>query len=222
MTQESNHRASLPFRPAALLLVGPTSSGKTPLGELLNERGLHGTRCAHFDFGARLRKVVCNGPGGPFSRHDIAMLTEVLRVGALLENEHFPIAERVLLSFLAEPIVEEQTLIVLNGLPRHAGQAEAIHSMLDVRIVVQLECSVEIVLARLRSNVGGDRAGRLDDDPVSVRNKLELFHARTVPLIQWYQLRGARIETIEMTATTTPLQAWQALSSAGTNWICPT
>jgi adenylate kinase len=42
----------------ALLLLGPTGSGKTPLGERLERRSLRGRRCHHFDFGASLRAVV--------------------------------------------------------------------------------------------------------------------------------------------------------------------
>ncbi|MCX7427258.1 MAG: hypothetical protein NTW96_16720 [Planctomycetia bacterium] len=42
----------------AMLLLGPTGSGKTPLGDLLERRGLGGRRCVHFDFGAHLRRIV--------------------------------------------------------------------------------------------------------------------------------------------------------------------
>ena len=58
-------------------------------------------------------------------RQDIEFLRKVLETGALLENEHFPIARRILQSFLSRRSARPQTLVVLNGLPRHAGQAEA-------------------------------------------------------------------------------------------------
>ncbi len=215
MAQDTTHADLRAPRQPALLVVGPTGSGKTPLGALLDERGLNGTRCAHFDFGANLREAVRKGPGGLFGSDDIAFLSDVLRTGALLENEHFAIAERVLKSFLAERAVDEKTLVVLNGLPRHAGQAEALDGMIDVRAVVRLECSAEDVPARIRSNIGGDRGDRLDDDPTAVRKKLELYHARTAPLIDWYRLRGSRIETVNVTATTTPELAWESLRSLG-------
>ena len=43
-------------RHRALLLLGPTASGKTPLGKLIEERGLWDFRWVHFDFGAQMRK----------------------------------------------------------------------------------------------------------------------------------------------------------------------
>ena len=44
-------------KPQAVVLLGPTGSGKTPLGEWLEAKGLGGRRCHHFDFGTRLRRV---------------------------------------------------------------------------------------------------------------------------------------------------------------------
>ncbi|MEE8450650.1 MAG: hypothetical protein V3R99_02015 [Thermoguttaceae bacterium] len=45
-------------RNRAALLLGPTGAGKTPLGRLIEQRGLWGVRCLHFDFGDNLREVV--------------------------------------------------------------------------------------------------------------------------------------------------------------------
>ena len=47
----------------AVLLVGPTGCGKSPLGQLLERLGLKGMRCLHFDFGKRLRKINAERPG---------------------------------------------------------------------------------------------------------------------------------------------------------------
>jgi adenylate kinase family enzyme len=41
----------------AVLIVGPTGSGKTPLGEFLQQTGLWEKRCFHFDFGKALRGI---------------------------------------------------------------------------------------------------------------------------------------------------------------------
>ena len=199
-------------RHRALLLLGPTGSGKTPLGELIERRGLAGARCLHFDFGANLRRLVeRDRPDEHLGRQDLAFLCRVLQSGALLENEQFSIAERVLRSLLAERGAGPDTVIVLNGLPRHAGQADAVDRILDVREVIRLCCTAETVLARIASNVGGDRTGRDDDDAASIRRKLELFEARTAPLIDHYRARGARIATIEVTPAMTAQRMWETL-----------
>jgi adenylate kinase len=208
-----------PQRSPAILLLGPTGSGKTPLGELIEARGLGGARCLHFDFGANLRQLVERGsPEPPLTVVDIEFLRGILRIGALLEDEHFPLAAAVLRSFLARRGAEAGTVVVLNGLPRHPGQAEALEPYLDVRQVVRLACSGETALDRIRSNVGGDRAGREDDDLESVRAKLAIFAARTEPLLAHYRARGTPIETVRVTSTMRPEDVWHVLSAGRTGF----
>ena len=231
----------------ALLLLGPTGAGKTPLGEMLQSRGLPGRPCLHFDFGANLREVVArNEPDDLISRQDIEFLRGVLKSGALLEDEHFPLAERILRSFLTRhhagsplkkgtgseltsenpakntgrevpvPLFQRaagrNTWIVLNGLPRHVGQAERIEDILQVRAVVRLACPAETVLQRIAHDTGGDRSSRQDDDLPAVRRKLQIFEQRTAPLVEHYRRRGVSVETIEVTVAMTPEQMVDALA----------
>ena len=41
----------------AILLNGPACVGKTPLGDHMQQRGILGRRCHHFDFGHELRSI---------------------------------------------------------------------------------------------------------------------------------------------------------------------
>lgn len=219
-----NHSGRQPVsRNPAVLLLGPTGSGKTPVGGQIEAAGLWGRECRHFDFGANLRAVVAAGKALPatpagkirgaagFSGKEIEFLRDVLDRGLLLENEHFPLAERILQTFLASRGVDETTCIVLNGLPRHLGQARAMERAVDVRDVVVLQCAPESVLQRIESNVGGDRTRRTDDSPAAVAQKLALFAERTAPLVDHYRRAGARIHEIRVGPAMKPVQVWQAL-----------
>ena len=218
----------------ALLLVGPTGSGKTPLGEVLAARGLGGRRCLHFDFGAELRRAAADE--SDLSEKDRTFIRRVLEEGALLEPERYPVAERLLTAFLRrhfpepttghdpplrsqadagevagqggvrseDPRQEPASLLVLNGLPRHVQQAEAMHSFVDIRAVVELCCSPETVLERVRRNTGGDRSGRVDDDAPLVRRKLALYEQRTAPLVAHYRRKGASVLRVAVDVETTP------------------
>ncbi|MCL4194151.1 MAG: nucleoside monophosphate kinase [Thermoguttaceae bacterium] len=205
------------FRPTARrawLLVGPTGSGKSPLGELIARRGLWSRRCLHFDFGEKLRTAAYADPSpAGLAAEEVEFLRGVLARGALLEDGQFALAERILAAFLCQPGMEDDTVVVLNGLPRHIGQAQAIDRLLAIDEVIELRCSPETVLQRIRRNAGGDRAGRRDDDEPLVRQKVELFSERTSPLVAHYRARGARLCTIDVDAATTAEDVWQQLSA---------
>jgi adenylate kinase family enzyme len=200
-------------RPSAILLVGPTGSGKTPLGEEIESRGLGGRCCSHFDFGAQLRAAVEGNPPPGLSARDIEFLRRVLDRGALLEDEHFPIADTILRAFLT---AHPEDRVILNGLPRHVGQAEDVDRFVHVEVVVALQCSAQVVLERIRTDAGGDRADRVDDDPDAVRRKLAIYTERTAPLVEHYRARGSRILSIPIAADTTAESAYQTLAATCT------
>jgi adenylate kinase family enzyme len=196
----------------AILLLGPTGSGKTPLGQVFEARGVAGRACAHFDFGENLRQIVARDqPDEIVTREDIDFLRDVLRSGALLEDKDFPIAERILRRFLSRPGMAAGTLIVLNGLPRHVGQAQSVARILDVRTVLFLECSAETVVARVTANTGGDRTGRTDDDLAAIRRKLAIFAERTEPLLEFFRTEGAQLVHRVMTVDMTAEMLWETL-----------
>ncbi len=192
-------------KPQALLLLGATGSGKTPLGDLLEQQGLAGRTCRHFDFGEQLRQAVAaERPPGDLTADEVEFLKGVLATGALLEDEHFHIAERILQSFIAARQMGADDLLILNGLPRHVGQAGDVDAIVDVRAVIRLSCTPDTIRRRIAVNAGGDRADRVDDDEAAVRRKLAVFDERTAPLAEHYRRRGAKIVTIDVTAEDAP------------------
>jgi adenylate kinase len=188
----------------AIVLIGPTGSGKSPLGELLASSGLWGSRCIHFDFGSELRKIASGQARGDFNTDEILFVRNVLETGALLEDSDFHIALRAISAALIAQNADEDCIIALNGVPRHVGQARDLQSVVDVRAVAMLDCSPEVVGARIATNAGGDRTGRSDDDIAAVTKRLEIFAARTEPLADYYRNAGASVYTIDVTQTTTP------------------
>ena len=217
-------------RPQAVLLVGPTAAGKTPLGDALQAGGLWGRACRHFDFGRVVRACVVGGGEWGLAPGQCALLASLLRTGALLEDEHWPMAERLFGAFLARlqppprgglprpPRAQEprrpgkaaarppvgDPLIVLNGLPRHTGQAERMDRLVRMRAVVHLACPDEAVRARIRRDPGGDRAERDDDDPARLRRKLAVYRERTEPLLAHYAACGVPVILVDVDAAATP------------------
>lgn len=201
----------------SIVLLGPTGSGKTPLGALFADRGWRGEPCVHFDFGDNLRQAVArNEPDADITVADIVFLRHVLQTGALLEDKDFSLAERILDSFLKRVGADSRTWVMMNGLPRHLGQAQALAGRLEVRHVLELTCSPEVVVERIARNTGGDRAHRTDDDAQAIVRKLEIYTRRTQPLVDYYLRAGAEWHGLDVTATATAGEMWSWLSQEQT------
>lgn len=192
-------------RQPAILLLGPTGAGKTPFGDYLAARGLSGRRCVHVDFGANLR-AIDSGSWCPetLTADDTAVVHAALTSGALLENEHFHVAEAVLLAVAARESVAADDLLIMNGLPRHLGQAADVDRLVAMRSVVLLDCPPDVVHERIRCDSGGDRVERPDDSLAEVRNKLRIFAERTVPLLDHYRGLGVRVVSVPVGVMTHP------------------
>jgi adenylate kinase len=200
----------------AVLLLGPTGAGKSPLGDCLEKKGFNGRRFLHFDFGEQLRAVASSAlPPEGFEAREHSFIRDVLEKGLLLEKEHFPIALKVVDSFLRRNHFGPADTLVLNGLPRHVGQAQDMDAVAAVRSVVVLECSPGDTHQRICTNVGGDRTARTDDDTEMVRKKLEIYRKRTAPLIDYYTDKKCTVMKIEVTPESTVEAVYSTLVSAG-------
>jgi adenylate kinase len=200
---------------ASWLLVGPTGSGKTPLGHLFEEKGLGSRRCRHFDFGAELRAVAA-GPEGTadLAAAQIQVIRESLSSGALLEDRDFPIALGVLRAFVRRAGFGGDDRLVLNGLPRHVGQARLMEDAVRMIAVASLEAAPEVVRERIRLNTAGDRLERPDDDLRAIRKRLVIFRMRTLPLVDYYENREVPVFRLSVGTRTTAGEMYERIVAA--------
>jgi len=199
--------------PTAILLIGPTGSGKTPLGELIEARGLWHKTFRHFDFGRRLRDIDAGRTICPsLNREQLVTIRSCLRDGALLADKDFEIVRCLLGELLNSPAEELGDPVILNGFPRNVNQAKSIEQILTVRLLVHLDCTAKTALDRIRRNTGGDRTNRSDDHIEAVAARLALFARKTAPLIEHYRSEGTRIEHLAVSTETTSQRLWHELS----------
>lgn len=198
----------------AILLLGPTGVGKSPLGDSFAHHGLFGRLCRHLDFGAELRLAVSDREySASYSYDELDFIHGVLERGLLLENEHFPLAEKIITLFLDRAGFSQKDLLVLNGIPRHTGQARDIARIGTIHALIVLDCTTENIYCRIRDNIGGDRTERVDDNRDLIEKKLNIFRERTAPLIEHYHSRGSRIIRVSISGDMTAERVYQAVSS---------
>ena len=107
----------------AILLLGPTGAGKSPLGDEIQNKGIAGRRCFHFDFGHELRSIAeLDLPPEGFQEKELLFIRDVLEKGLLLENEHFPIAAKIVRRFQARNNFSEGDSLILKR-PAEARRA---------------------------------------------------------------------------------------------------
>ncbi|MCS6984192.1 MAG: adenylate kinase [Leptospiraceae bacterium] len=86
---------------------------------------------------------------------------------------------------------------LLDGFPRTIPQAEALDALFAktgkaIDAVVTLTAKEEELVKRLLSRAEAE--GRSDDNPESIRTRLQVFREKTQPLIDYYRSRGKLVE----------------------------
>lgn len=200
----------------AMILFGPTGSGKTPLGRLIESRGLHGAAWRHLDFGEELRRAAGGSDSiSAFDPKEREALRRILEEHRLLHDDELWIAERILRDFITKGWAlpgGARGGIVLNGLPRNVQQAELVGRYCEPRLIVELSADAATIRERLRTNRGGDRGGRADDAPDAVISKLEWYRRETEPLIELYRGMGCTAIQIPISPDTAPEETYAALN----------
>jgi adenylate kinase family enzyme len=200
----------------AILLLGHSNSGKTPLGEMI-ARGMSSPerKFLHLDFGENLRNIASGRIDAGLNVPDVAFVARILD-GTLLDDPHFYIAEAVVRSFCRRhDFAERVDVLVLNGLPRHTGQVQSLESMgVNVLAVLFLDCSAQVAGERKRMADSGagheDRGRRGDGDHAVFEKKIASFEKETRPLIDYYKSRLIPVVELPITAATTPGEAFNA------------
>lgn len=85
--------------------------------------------------------------------------------------------------------------IIFDGFPRTIAQAEALKEMLaqrgtEVTGMLELNVPEEMLVERLINR--GKTSGRADDNEETIKQRLNVYHAQTTPLISWYEKEGKR------------------------------
>ena len=161
-----------------LVLLGAPGSGKGTQAARLKEH----LQVPHISTGDLLRAEVAAGsPLGVQAR-------EVMARGELVSDD-------ILLGMLRDRFSREDTRagFILDGYPRNLAQAAALDELLGslgqkFDAAVQLTVDNEQIVERLAGRAKAE--GRADDNPESVRKRLQVYDQQTAPVIEFYRQHG--------------------------------
>lgn len=99
--------------------------------------------------------------------------------------------------------LEPTTGVLYDGFPRTVVQAETLESWLNDRgrhldVVLSLEAAEEVLLQRILARA--QRESRADDTAEVVQKRLQVFHALTAPVLDFYRQRDL-VLTIDASGT---------------------
>ena len=161
-----------------LVLLGAPGSGKGTQAARLEEH----LQVPHVSTGDLLRAEVAAG-----SKLGMAA-KEVMARGELVSDD-------ILLGMLEDRFSRPDTAggFILDGYPRNLAQAGALDALLarigqPMDFAVQLDVPTELLVERIAGRAKAE--GRADDNPESVRTRLDVYDKQTAPVVEFYRQHG--------------------------------
>ncbi len=152
-----------------LVLIGIQGAGKSTQGSLLSEK----YNIPYLSSGHIFREMAKEKT--KLGR----WLKETLNSGALVPDET---TLEVVLTYLEKP--EYADGYILDGFPRTVPQAEAFNGSIEK--VVLIDVSDKEALWR----IAGRASDREDETLMAIRNRIQLFHELTEPVVKYYEKIG--------------------------------
>jgi adenylate kinase len=162
-----------------IVILGPPGAGKGTQGKLIAaDAGI-----PHVNTGDMFRAECAAG-------------TELgERVKAMLDNGDL-VPDDLTIEVVRARLAQDDTAngFILDGFPRTLAQAEALDRVLEeidrgeLAAVLDFELPDDIVMQRLLGRAAVE--GRSDDTPDKIRHRLDVYHEKTEPLVDYYRSRG--------------------------------
>lgn len=158
-----------------LVLLGAPGSGKGTQAARLKEY----LQIPHISTGDLLRGEVAAGTKLGLEAKEVMVRGEL-------------VSDDILLGMLEDRLSREDVAngFILDGYPRNLVQAAALDQLLTrigqpMDYAVQLEVPFDLLVERIAGRAAAE--GRSDDNPESVRKRLDVYSNQTAPVIDFYR-----------------------------------
>lgn len=160
-----------------LILVGIQGAGKSTQGNLISDK----YKIPYLSSGHIFRQMAKEKT--PWGRY----VKETINSGALMPDEK---TVEIIEEYLGRD--EYVRGYILDGFPRTVNQAEMFANGVDK--VIYLDVSDKEALWRLSGRV--DEEARGDNTIHAIRRRIDLFHEKTMPVLDYYQQHG-KLEKVD-------------------------
>jgi adenylate kinase len=163
-----------------LIFLGPPGAGKGTQAQIISENH----QIPHVSTGDILRAAVAQQTSLGIKANDYMNRGEL-------------VPDNLILDLIQDRLAYEDTANgwILDGFPRNVNQAAFLEELLtkleqNADCVLNLEVPDEVLVSRLLARK------RKDDNELTIRRRLEVYHQDTVPVIDFYQQRST-LKTID-------------------------
>src|SRR4026209_1659191 len=161
-----------------ILLLGPPGAGKGTQGAILSQR----LGIPKFATGDLIRDAIAKAT--PLGREAKAVYDS----GALVRDD-------LILGIVREELGKPAAAggVIFDGVVRTIPQADGVAPLLSeagrtMDQVLFFDVTEAEILGRIEKRRGIE--GRSDDEPASVKRRLEAYRTQTAPVLEWYEQRG--------------------------------
>jgi adenylate kinase len=164
-----------------LILFGPPGAGKGTQAKILQSDW----RLPQLSTGDMLRAAIAAG-------------TELGKKSKAIMDRGDLVPDDVVIGIIGERLDGADCAqgAVFDGFPRTVAQAEALDKMLALRgskihAVIELRVNDEAMLGRMENRVKENPgSARPDDNPETLKNRLDVYRKNTAPLLDFYRRQG--------------------------------
>lgn len=161
-----------------LVLLGAPGSGKGTQATRLKDH----LDVPHISTGDLLRAEVAAGSKLGLEAKEIMARGEL-------------VSDAILLGMLEDRFSRPDTAngFILDGYPRNLAQADALDALLKrigqpMDAAVQLDVATDLLVERIAGRAQAE--GRADDNPESVRKRLDVYNEQTAPVVEFFRQHG--------------------------------
>ncbi|MBB1086875.1 adenylate kinase [Lysobacter sp. SG-8] len=161
-----------------LVLLGAPGSGKGTQATRLKDH----LDVPHISTGDLLRAEVAAGSKLGLEAKEIMARGEL-------------VSDAILLGMLEDRFSRADTAngFILDGYPRNLAQADALDALLKrigqpMDAAVQLDVATDLLVDRIAGRAQAE--GRADDNPESVRKRLDVYNEQTAPVVEFFRQHG--------------------------------